>query len=78
MIFSTVLSNLWISESRAEEEKREEETNKTEREWKDKCDSTPGTDERNNSPSEKQVEMKTDSSSSEPRPPLPPPKKHHR
>ncbi|MCJ8740864.1 hypothetical protein PDJAM_G00064100 [Pangasius djambal] len=73
-----VLSSLWSSEPRAKEEKREEEKNKTEREWKDKCDSTPGTDERNNSPSEKQVDMKTDSSSSEPRPPLPPPKKHHR
>ncbi|KAF7697015.1 inactive tyrosine-protein kinase PRAG1 [Silurus meridionalis] len=75
-----VLSSLWSSEPQAEEEKREEEKCKTEREWKDKCDSSPGTNERNNSPSEKQVEMKTDgsSSSSEPRPPLPPPKKHHR
>ncbi|XP_058271907.1 inactive tyrosine-protein kinase PRAG1 [Hemibagrus wyckioides] len=73
-----VLSSLWSSEPRAEEERREEEKKKTEREWKDKCDSTPGTDERNNSPSEKQAEMKSDSSSSEPRPPLPPPKKHHR
>ncbi|KAK3555325.1 hypothetical protein QTP86_014921 [Hemibagrus guttatus] len=74
-----VLSSLWSSEPRTEEERREEEEKKkTEREWKDKCDSTPGTVERNNSPSEKQAEMKSDSSSSEPRPPLPPPKRHHR
>lgn len=71
--FATVLSSLW-----SPEEKKEEEKNKTERERKDKCESMPGTDERNNSPTEKQVEMKTDSSSCEPRPPLPPPKKHHR
>ncbi|KAM9451470.1 inactive tyrosine-protein kinase PRAG1 [Clarias gariepinus] len=76
-----VLSSLWSSEPRAKEEKKEEEKNKTEREWKDKCDSLPGTNERNNSLSEKEAEMRTDSSSSsssEPRPPLPPPKKHHR
>ncbi|TSL04217.1 Tyrosine-protein kinase PRAG1 [Bagarius yarrelli] len=73
-----VLSSLWRAEHRVEDGQREEEKNEIEKEWKDKCDSTPGTEESNNSPREKQVEMKSDGSSSEPRPPRPPPKKHHR